>query len=77
MMMRIAPSVTLSKQEHTKFTQLLHSGKTPIRLLERLKIILLAYEGKDNQTIANELGISKNTVGRWRNRYVEGGFKVL
>jgi transposase len=38
---------------------------------------LLAHEKKDNQTIADELGIGKNKVGRWRNRYAEGGFKAL
>jgi transposase len=38
---------------------------------------LLAHEGKDSQTIANELEIGKNKVGRWRNRYAEGGFNAL
>jgi len=75
--MRIAAPIALSKQEHNKFTKLLHSGKTPVRLLERIKIILLAHEGKDNQTIADELAIGKNKVGRWRNRYAAGGFKAL
>lgn len=75
--MRVAGPIKLSEQEYAKFTKLLQSGKTPVRLLERLKIILLANEGKNNQTIANELGIDKNKVGRWRNRYVEGGFNAL
>ena len=75
--MRIAAPITLSDTELNQFTKRLHSGKTPVRLLERTKIILLAHEGKNNQTIAEELGISKNKVGRWRNRYVEGGLKAL
>lgn len=75
--MRIASPINLSEEEHKKFKKLLHSGKTPVRLIERVKIIILAHEGKDNQTIADELGISKNKVGRWRNRYAEGGFKGL
>ena len=75
--MRIAAPINLSEEEHNKFTKLLHSGKTPVRLLDRIRIVLLAHEGKDNQTIADELEISKNKVGRWRNRYAEGGFKAL
>jgi transposase len=75
--MRIAASINLSEEEHKKFTKLLHSRKTSVRLLERIKIILLAHEGKDNQTIADELSVGKNKVGRWRNRYIEGGFKAL
>lgn len=75
--MRIASAINLSDQEHQKFLRLLNSGKTSVRLLERVKIILLAHENKTNQTIAAELGISENKVGRWRNRYIEGGLKAL
>lgn len=75
--MKVATPINLSEKQYTKFTKLLHSGKTPVRLLERIKIILLAHKGKDNQTIAKELEIGKNKVGRWRNRYTEGGFKAL
>ena len=75
--MRIAVSINLSEEEHNKFTKLLHSGKTPVRLLERVKIILLAHAGKDNKSIADELGIGKNKVGLWRKRYAEGGLKAL
>jgi len=75
--MRIASAINLSEEEYNKFNKLLRSGKTSVRLLERLKIILLAHEGKNNQTIAKELGIGKNKVGRWRSRYAEGGLKAL
>jgi transposase len=38
---------------------------------------LLAYEGKTNQEIAEQLGISENKVTRWRTRYHAGGLKAL
>lgn len=75
--MRIAATINLSEQEHKKILKLLNSGKTPVRLLERIKIILLSHEGKNNQTISAELAVSENKVGRWRNRYMEGGLKAL
>ena len=71
--MRIAVSINLSEEEHNQFTKLLHRGKTPVRLLERVKIILLAHAGKDNKSIADELGVGKNKVGLWRKRYAERG----
>jgi transposase len=75
--MRIAPTINLSEQEHNKLLKLVNSGKTSVRLLERVKIILLGYEGKNNKAIASELKLSENKAGRWRNRYIEGGLKAL
>ena len=75
--MRRAAPIELSEYTHHKLLKLRSSGKTAVRLIERLDIILLAYEGKTNQEIAKELGISENKVGRWRNRYCEGGLKAL
>jgi len=57
--------------------QYVSSRTTPVRLVERSKIVLLADEGRDNQSIARVLGITENKVGRWRNRYAEGGLKAI
>jgi len=75
--MRIAATINLCEQEHNKLLKLLNSGKTSVSLLERVKIILLSYEGKNNKVIASELNISENKAGRWRNRYIEGRLKAL
>jgi len=42
-------------------------------LVLRARIVLLAAEGKDNKTIATELGTDRMLVGRWRKRYAEQG----
>ncbi|MBL3600763.1 MAG: IS630 family transposase [gamma proteobacterium endosymbiont of Lamellibrachia anaximandri] len=75
--MRLAARIEFTEQEHQKLLKLRRSRKTAVRLVERLDIILLAHEGKTNQVIAEQLGISENKVGRWRNRYCEGGLKAL
>lgn len=47
-------------------------GKTTaVRVMQRAKIVLMAADGSDNQTIAAELGLTPETVGRWRHRFAE------
>jgi len=75
--MRIAAAIDLSVKERKTLQRYMRSRTTPIRLIERSKIILLADDGATNQTIASKLGITENKVARWRNRYVEGGLKAI
>jgi putative transposase len=46
-------------------------------LVRRAKIILLSAEGMTNTAIAEKLGLRGGTVGKWRNRYLEGGVQGL
>jgi transposase len=45
--------------------------KTAQALALRARIALRCAEGLDNIGAAEELGVTKNTVGRWRRRFVE------
>ena len=65
--------ITLDKPEREQLQINLRSGKTPIRLVERSKIVLMAADGMPNYKIAEALDIDVNKVGRWRNRYAENG----
>lgn len=75
--MRTAAAIELSEQEYQTLNKLRHSRKSPVRLVERLDIVLLASEGKSNQEIAHQLGFSENKVGRWRNRFSKGGLQGI
>lgn len=66
-------TITLQDSERQKFEQLCRSGKTPVRLKERLTIVLLANEGLNNGEIAERLSISDHKAGRWRRRFAEQG----
>ena len=61
--------IHLSPDETKQLTKNRRSRKTPIRLLERSTIVLLAAEGIPNSHIATRLKIDVNKVGRWRNRF--------
>jgi transposase len=44
-----------------------------VRLAQRVRIVLLAAEGLQNKSIAEQLGIGRIQVARWRERYAEAG----
>ena len=45
--------------------------KTAQALALRARIVLRCAEGVDNTVVAEELGVTKFTVGKWRRRFVE------
>ena len=63
--------IHLSADETKQLKKHRRSRKTPVRLLERSRIVLLAAEGIPNYQIARTLQIDVNKVGRWRNRFAE------
>lgn len=67
-------TINLSPQEKKQLEQNVRSRTSPVRLVERSKIVLLAATGTPNYKIAEELGIDVNKVGRWRNRFAEDRF---
>lgn len=67
--MRVAVEIVLEAKERELLERLSRSRSTPVRLAERSKIVLLAAQGKGNGEIADELGITRQKVGRWRDRY--------
>lgn len=71
--MRVAVKIDLDAKQRQRLERLSQSRSTSVRLAERSKIVLLASEGKTNGEIAEQLGISRQKAGRWRDRYHELG----
>ena len=71
--MRVAPQVILTDEQRTALQRWARGRTTPVRLVRRAKIILLAAEGKENRQIAEELDIERTIVGRWRGRFAAQG----
>jgi transposase len=76
-MIRQAPKVWLSQENRDDLERFARSRKLPIRLVERARIILGASNGLENQQIAGREGLSRQTVGLWRQRFVSQGCKGL
>ncbi len=71
--MRRACAITLTNDDRAALERWSRSRSSEARLVERSKIILLAAEGWENKDIAVELGITRATVGRWRDRFADRG----
>jgi len=69
--MRIAQKIELSESETKTLESWARGRRTPFRLMNRAKIILMAAEGRENKAIAELLGMGRGHVGRWRKRFAE------
>ena len=70
-LMRVAPEIVLTEDERVELTKLSQSRLTSVRLAQRAQIVLLAANGKQNQEIAEEMGVGRIQVARWRGRYAD------
>ncbi len=71
--MKKAPEITLTEEDRATLTRWSRGRSTPVRLMQRAKIVLLATEGRMNKDIAAALEINPNMVVRWRSRFARRG----
>ena len=57
--------------------RLIANGKTPQKLAVRARIVLLSGRGLGTMAIARETRVSKPTIWRWQEAYMEGGVERL
>jgi len=75
--MRVAPKIMLTSEEEKVLIRLSGSNTASVPPARRARIVLLAAAGLDNKAIAAELNVGRIQVGRWRERYAEGGLAVI
>ncbi len=68
-------ALTLSEKEQKDLEALVRRHSTPQHVALRGRMILAAAEGKNNSQIAQELGVSVDTVRSWRRRWI--GLQVV
>ncbi len=74
---RVAPAIVLTNEQERELTRLARSKRTSVRLAQRARIVLLAARGLQNNDIAEQLGIGRVQVARWRERYLECGLQGI
>jgi putative transposase len=63
--------LVLSTEEHAQLSALAASRSLPHAIVARAKLVLWAAQDESNGAIAERLGWSLPTVGKWRQRFVE------
>jgi transposase len=66
----LAP-LELSQAERLELMSLASRRKTAQALALRARIVLACAEGSQNKVVAAQLGLDRQTVGKWRRRFVE------
>ena len=74
---RPAPHVILDDDQRQSLERLSRARKLPRRLVQRAKILLECAAGLPDSQVAVRLGISAQTVAKWRKRFLERGLEGL
>jgi len=69
--------VILSDEERETLVTWTARRKTAQALALRARIVLMAADGVNNKSVASQLGITPQTVGRWRARFLAQGIDGL
>ena len=74
---RPAVPITLDENEKDQLLGIARSRSLPHGLVRRAQIVLACAEGETHAAIAERLGVSGVTVGKWRRRYLDQGLEGL
>jgi transposase len=67
----LLPPLELSQAERRELMSLASRRKTAQAQALRARIVLACAQGGQNKAVAAELGLDRQTVGKWRRRFVE------
>ena len=74
---RPSTPIILSDEEQKQLQSIVRSRSLPHGLVTRARIVLLASQGSSNKNIAEKVGLSPQSVCKWRQRFVHHGFDGL
>src|SRR4051794_36534199 len=64
------PAVTLPARQRAILERLARRATSEQRLVRRVRIVLAAADGRNNDQIARQFGLDRETVQRWRTRWL-------
>jgi len=74
---RIAERIEVTGEQRRVLEGWVRASSSEQRLVMRARIVLLAGEGHSNEEIAGELGVVRQTVAKWRERFRSKGVEGL
>lgn len=77
-MPRLSPApISLSDSERRALEAIVNRHNSPQQLAQRARIILQAGNNQNNRAIARDLGVSRDMVQLWRQRWLTTTTKAL
>jgi len=64
-----AAKIRFTEKQHAILQQIVHCTTAARRLVQRARLIVLAFQGMSNGSIGEEIGLHRNQVGLWRRRW--------
>ena len=77
MSLRQAALIQLTDKQHAILERMANGTHIQLHFKERAKIILAAYKGLNNTSIAKGYGLNRNTVKKWRNRWAKEENEIM
>ena len=74
---RPSTPLELSESDRERLQSMAQSRSLPHGLVRRAEIVLLAAEGWPHEAIGGAVGVSRVTVGKWRQRFLDRGLNGL
>ena len=75
--MRVASAIHLSPEVRTELQNLVRRRTTPVRVVERCRIVLLSADALQDKQIAERMSITPRMASRWRSRFLAQGVTGL
>jgi transposase len=72
-----AAKITITERQHDILFPLRNAVTAPSHLRRRASVILLAFNGLRNEDIAEEVGLGRRQVGRWRRRWAKAWNRLV
>jgi transposase len=66
-----AAKITITERQRDILLTLQNATTAPSHLRQRAAVVLLAFDGVRNENIAEEVGLGRRQVGRWRRRWAK------
>jgi transposase len=72
-----AAKIIITERQHDILLTLRNAVTAPSHLRQRASVILLAFDGLRNDDIAQEVGLGRRQVGRWRRRWARAWGRLI
>jgi len=72
-----AAKVVITERQQSVLQELSVARTSEVRMAQRARIILLAFEGWKNKQIGAEVGMNPDQVGAWRKRWKAAFTKLV